>query len=236
MILFGLLKKLKVPGWAILIIATLMSVFGTIFKGYDLHNVYGNTIVGWFIATNYPGTQFQTTSFFPLLNWFILVAAGYCFAWILKRVEKKGRFYLILGSISAIIIGLYIGLCIGPKVGFFQDDFRCTYHIATYDALIGICGTMFAYSLFYGLSHVLPNIVLKGATTMSKYINTIYCIQWLVYGNLTNIYLVCAPELTFEAWKIALYGFGVLVFSVLVAWLYKGVLMKHFKKPKQANA
>lgn len=236
MILFGLLKKLKIPGWGILFISVVMSILGTIFKGYDLHNVYGNLFVGWFIGTSYPGIQFDTTSFFPLLNWFILVAAGYCFAWILKRVEKKGRFYMVFSSISAVIIALYIGLCIGPKVGFFQDDFRCTYHIATYDALISLCGAVFAFGLFYGLSHVLPKIVLKGTTTMSKYINTIYCIQWVVYGNLTVIYDVCAPELRFEAWKVALYGFGVLAFCVLVAWLYKGVLMKHIKKPKQANA
>ena len=236
MMLFGLLKKLKIPGWGILLISVVMSILGTIFKGYDFHNVYGNLIAGWFIGTNYPGIQFDTTSFFPLLNWFILVAAGYCFAWILKRVEKKGRFYMVFSSISAVLIGLYIGLCIGPKVGFFQDDFRCTYHIATYDALISLCGAVFAFGLYYGLSHILPKIVLKGATTLSKYINTVYCIQWVVYGNLTTIYSVCAPDLTFEAWKIALYGLGVLVFSILIAWIYKGLIMKSIKKRKEVIA
>ena len=236
MILFGLLKKLKIPGWGILLISIVMSILGTIFKGYDLHNVYGNLFVGWFIGTSYPGIQFDTTSFFPLLNWFILVAAGYCFAWILKRVEKKGRFYMVFSSISAICIGLYIGLCVGPKVGFFSENFICTYHIATYDALISLCGAIFAYGLFYGLSHILPKIVLKGATTLSKYINTVYCIQWLVYGNLTIIYSVCAPNVNFEAWQIVLYGLGVLVFCILVAWLYKGVIMKRIKKPKEATS
>ena len=235
MMLFGLLKKLRIPGWGILVISVVMSILGTIFKGYDLQNVYGNCIVGWFIGTIYPGIQFNTTSFFPLCNWFILVAAGYCFAWILKRVEKKGRFYMVFSSISAICIGLYIGLCVGPKVGFFSENFICTYHIATYDALISLCGAIFAYGLFYGLSHILPKIVLKGATTLSKYINTVYCIQWLVYGNLTIIYSVCAPNVNFEAWQIVLYGLGVLVFCILVAWLYKGVIMKHIKKPKEAT-
>lgn len=234
MMLFGLLKKLRIPGWVVLIISVVMSILGTIFKGYDLHNVYGNTIVGWFIATDYPGTQFQTTSFFPLLNWFIFVAAGYCFAWVLKRVQKKGRFYIILGCISAICIGLYIGICVNPGYGLFKEDFRVTYHIATYDALIGICGSLFAFSLFYWLSFILPKFIKNGASMMSKHINTIYCIQWLIYGNLTNIYLVCAPDLRFKAWEVALYGFGILVFSVAAAWSYKDVIMKRIKKPQEA--
>ena len=236
MMLFGLLKKLRIPGWGILLISLAMSILGTIFKGYDLQNVYGNCIVGWFIGTIYPGIQFNTTSFFPLCNWFILVAAGYCFAWILKRVEKKGRFYMVFSSISAICIGLYIGLCIGPKVGFFQEDFICTYHIATYDVLISLCGAVFAFGLYYGLSKILPKIVLKGATTMSKYINTIYCLQWVIYGNLTIIFDCLASDFYFEAWQVMLFGFGVLVISVFIAWIYKGVIVKSINKRKEVTA
>lgn len=233
MILFGLLKKLKIPGWGILIISVVMSVLGTIFQNFHIDNSYANIIVGWFIGTVYSG---GTTSFFPLLNWFILVAAGYCFAWILKRISKKGRFYMVFSSISAICIGVYIGLCIGPKLGYFQKDFTCTFHITTLDALVSLCGAVFAYGLFYGLSHILPKLILKGATTMSKYINTIYCVQWLVYGNLRTIIEVCTDGFVFEAWQIALTGLGILIFSVLVAWLYKGVISKSFKKQKPVEA
>lgn len=236
MMLFGLLKKIKLPGWAILVISIVMSVLGTIFKGYDLHNVWGNCLVGWFIGTSFPGAEFNTTSYFPLLNWFILVAAGYCFAWILKRVEKKSRFYMVFSSFSAICIGLYIGLCIGPKVGFFQEDFRCTFHIATYDALISLCGAVFAFGLYYGLSKILPKIVLKGATTMSKYINTIYCLQWVIYGNLVTIFDCLAPSLVFEAWQAMLCGFGILIVCVFIAWIYKGVIVKTFKRYKEVSA
>ena len=233
MILFGLLKKLKIPGWGILLISVAMSVLGTIFKGLQLENFYANVIVGWFIGTVYPN---GTTSYFPLLNWFMLVAAGYCFAWILKRISKKGRFYMVFSTISAIFIGLYIGLSVGPKFGYFQKSFTCTFHITTLDACVSMCGAIFAYGLFYGLSHILPNLVLKGATTMSKYINTIYCIQWLIYGNLKTIFQVCTPDLVFEPWKLVLIAVGILVFSVSVAWLYKGVILKSFKKDKEVHA
>lgn len=64
-----------------------------------------------------------------------------------------------------------------PKSRIFSEDFRCTYHVATYDALMGICGAVFAFALSYGVSFIIPKIVLKGASTLSKYINTVYYIQ-----------------------------------------------------------
>lgn len=234
LILFGLLRKIKTPIWAILLLSVVMSILGTVFHGYDLGNEFLNCLVGLFIGT-YADIQFNTASCFPLFNWFIIIVAGYCFAYILKRVTNKNRFYLVFSSIALVVVALYIGFCIGPKVGYFQEDFICTFHIATYDALISICGAVFAFGLFYFISKILPKFLISNAQSLSKLITVVYCIQWLIIGNTTVLVEGYYPDLEFKKYQLALFGLGILIVSILLAILVKKICQKIKNNKKQTN-
>lgn len=237
MFLFGLLRKIKLPGWGILIVAIGMSLVGTFCKGYDTGNVAANTFIGWFVPTITPTSKDGTTSFFALCNWFIFIVGGYCFAqYILRRVNKKGAFYLVFSSIAAIGLAIYIGICLPKKVGVFGDNFNCTYHITSVDALASLCGAVFALGVLYALSKILPNFLLTGASALSRYINTVYCVQWVFFGNMETCFNIINKDYTMATHYAALIGLGVLIISVTIAWLYKTVLPNYLQKRKEAKA
>lgn len=233
LILFGFLRKIKTPVWVIVLISVCMSIIGTIFNGYDLGNEFLNCLVGLFIGTT-GDIVFNTPSCFPLCNWFLIVMAGYCFAYALKKVAKKGRFYIVFSGIALVVISLYVALCIGPKVGYFQEDFRCTYHIATYNALVSICGAVFAFGLFYFISKIIPKFLLAGATNLSKNTLVVYCIQWIIIANATILVDGYCPDLELEQYQLVLGALGVLIVSMLLTWLFEIISrkLKHSKKEK----
>lgn len=235
LILFGLLRKIKTPIWAIVIISVVVSILGTIFNGYDLGNEFLNCLVGLFIGTT-GDIAFNTPACFPLCNWFIIVMAGYCFAFALKKVNKKAHFYLVFSSIALVVVSLYVALCIGPKAGYFQEEFRCTYHIATYNALISMCGAVLAYGLFYFVSKVLPKFLLTGATNLARNTLVVYCVQWLIIANATVLVEGYWPDVVFEQYQLVLAALGVLAIAILVAWLFNIILAKSRKAKKETNS
>lgn len=237
MMLLGLLKLLKLKWWGILAIAGVLSIAGIFLNGIEIPNVVGNTIVGWFIGTNTSMIEgYDTTSCFPLLNWFILVAGGYSFGHLYRKVQNKKLFFLTFGTISAILVGIYIAICLPNKYLFFNEDFRLTYHITTIDAVVSMCAAVFVFGIYYALSFVLPKFLLNGATKLSTNINTVYCIQWLIYGNATVYYEAIEPEAIFGPWIIILWAVSVATVSIVLAWLYKSVLPNLIKKRKEAKA
>lgn len=234
LILFGLLRKIKTPIWAILLISIVMSILGTIFNGYDLGNEFLNCLVGLFIGTT-GDIAFNTPSCFPLCNWFVIVVVGYCFAYALKRTTKKEYFYLLVSSISLVAVALYIGFCIRPRVGYFQEEFICTFHIATYDALISICGAILALGLFYFISKILPKFMLNGASNLAKNTLVVYCIQWLIIANATVLVEGYYSDFRFEQYQLALIALLILIISILLAWLIR-ILIKKIKRNKEIKS
>lgn len=225
LILFGALRKIRTPIWVILIVSIAFSIVGTIFNGYDLGNEFLNCLVGLFIGTT-GDIAFNTPSCFPLCNWFIIVVVGYLFAEALKRTTNKNYFYLIFSSVALVAVSLYIAFCIGPKIGYFQDEFKCTFHIATYDALISICGAILALGFFYFISRILPKFILSGATSLAKNTLIIYCVQWLIIANATVLMEGYYSEFKFEQYQLVLIALGILIISILLAFLIKAFVNK----------
>mgnify|MGYP003295684810 CR=1 FL=1 len=237
MMLFGLLKLLKFKWWGILIVGFALSIAGNFLNNIEIPNNIGNALVGWFIGTKTTMLEgYITTSYFPLFNWFIMVASGYSFGCLYKKVQDKKLFFLVFGIISALLVGAYIGICLPNKYLFFQEDFICTYHITTIDAIASMFAAVTVFAVYYALSFILPKFLLSGASHLSRYINTVYCIQWFFYGNATIIYMVFFPDVVHGPWIIILWAIIVAIISITLGWLYKTVLPRYIKKRKEAKA
>lgn len=178
LILFGIAKILKLGDGVIGASAVLLSASGTFLRGKNLGSFEINQLAGLFFGTNFPGRE--TTTCFPLLNWFIFVAAGYLFAKVLKRCCNKGLFYGIVSPIAAAVVTVYMIVCIPQRRGMMSGDMNLYYHIGTSDALIVICAAIAAIGLYYALSRVMSQKLIAAATWLSKAINIIYCVHWVL--------------------------------------------------------
>ena len=102
MILIGILKKLKLVSWQIVIVAVVLSVIGSFVRFHNFGSEVWNLITGYFIGSiRDNGTSFTS---FPLFNWFIVPAVGMLFGeWYIKCNNKKRTnkivFYLLKISI-----------------------------------------------------------------------------------------------------------------------------------------
>lgn len=191
LILFGLLKKLRLPDWGVAVTAVVLSVIGSFARGFNL-GMIPNQILGLFVGTEttvltapLAGSEpFEgwLESCFPLFNWFIFVAAGYLFGKLLQRCRNKGALYAIFGGGGAVIAAAYCAFAIPGKHGMFDGDKMLSnfYHLTTYEALICICAGMAALGLYYAISHILPQKLQRGIIRISSSINQIYMTHWVM--------------------------------------------------------
>src|SRR5574344_2823394 len=75
--LIGVLEKLNIPHWGMMVIALVMQAFGYVLAGFCTGNPAVDGFLGLFIKMEFP------ESAFPLLNWFIFPVAGIVFSDIL---------------------------------------------------------------------------------------------------------------------------------------------------------
>ena len=88
MILIGVLKKLKLVSWQIVIIAVALSVIASFVRFHNFGSDVWNLITGYFVGSlRDNGSAFTA---FPLFNWFIFPAVGMLFGeWYIKCNNKK---------------------------------------------------------------------------------------------------------------------------------------------------
>ena len=97
MMIMALFVKLKLSNVAMLIIATVMCGFGTLFNGVDVQSPLGNIFLGYLIGTE--DAAGLVLSDFPILNWMMFPICGYVFGAILKRdyfrfnIHRKRNLY-----------------------------------------------------------------------------------------------------------------------------------------------
>lgn len=212
LILFGLLKKFGSPYYAILIIALVMSAIATFLTVDTGDNWILNLFVGNFLpVTKDPVTEYST--YFPLFNWFIFVVFGCGFGLILKKVKDKKLFYAVFSGISAIVMTVYLCICIPNKIGLCQEDITYTMFYKFYDAFIALIGTVMLFGLYHFASYILPGFIKRFFVFLSKGITKFYITHWLIYTFIYTIVVVFN-----ENWEIpnALVGLaiGIAVFIV----------------------
>ena len=216
LLLFGLLKKLSCPDWGVGALAVVLSVIGTVFRGFDLGNPAANIFCGLFVGSfDY---EWLTGGIFPLCNWFIFVAAGYLFARLLRRCTDLTRFYRIFSGAAAVIVAAYLAVAVPNRLGMMGSVLRL-HHIGLPDALVCIAGAVFALGIYRALARVIPARGRALIGSVSKNINSLYCIHWVTIAWLTSLW-VLAGEPQFSDAGIVLLAAAIFAFSAAAANLY----------------
>ncbi len=208
LILFGIAKILKLSDGVIGASAVLLSASGTFLRGKNLGSFEINQLAGLFFGTNFPGRE--TTTCFPLLNWFIFVAAGYLFAKAVKKCRCKGMLYGIVSPIAAAVVTVYMITCIPQRRGMMSGDINLYYHISLPDALIVICAALSVLGLYYALSCIMSKKLIAAAEYLSKAINIIYCVHWV---------------LIIWTWYPLYYSLNIRGFTDLFVFIYAALIM-----------
>lgn len=173
-LLMALFRKLRLRNWQIFIVAALMSVGGTMLERVET-GCYGvDQVLGCIWGT-------ETESFFPLLNWFVFVAAGKCFGAFYKRVANKTAFFLCVAPVGIISFAAvwyfqqYTSSCIFNS---FDPDYFGFCWMRLPDSIAIIMMTPTVIGLFYLLARLLPKTTIDVLSHPSKHINQYYCVSW----------------------------------------------------------
>ena len=219
LMLFGLLKKLRLSDRLIGVIALAMSALASFFRDFTTGMMAPDQLIGLFLGTAYQGVEEQEDCF-PLFTWFIFVVAGYFFALLLRRCRNKGRFYAICSPIAGAIVAIYLIIAIPNRLGVVSGDLNNYYHMTTIDAMVCICAAIAVLGLYYAVSHILGKGLKSVISVISKDINRIYCIHWvlLMWSWFPLQALTGLPWLTDP--QILLYGVALFISSTLLARVY----------------
>lgn len=181
-LLFGLLKKIKVPDWGIATIAVVMSIIGSFVRFINVDNIFVSEFLGLFVGVINPNEIYEYYATFPLLNWFIFVVFGYFFGKAVRRLENTNKFYCVSGVVSGIIVAIYMAIAIPNKIGMLSGDLISYNQMTTWEALIIMLGAVFAFSLYHYVSKMFNDKFKKFVTGLSTNINKTYCIHWVFIG------------------------------------------------------
>ncbi len=231
LILLGLLVRMKVPRWGIMTISTVMSLAGWAFNDVDMGNKTLNILLGNLIGTS-DSTDMLITDF-PLLNWFIFPAAGYCFGHWMIRMKNKKLFYLTVSPPALIISIVYYVLAIRYSLGMFRDGGENTYyHIVFYEVVAIVINLFALMGIYYLISKILPTWLLRFFTDVSRKINAIYCIHWvyLVFATNVIIYLILGTQII-PLWQILVLSAGIFAATYLTA-----VIWDHIKQRRRIRS
>jgi len=178
-ILTGILKKINVPLWGMLLIGFGMQFIANLFP------FEANTFLsGITLCLLFPCSEM---AYFPLFNWYIFPVMGMFIAKYLKQAYDLDYWHKTVLFICVIVL---LGLCVSSK---FYDIDVYTY----FDALSGTYYNQNFFSTIFCLSvvgigesliyFIFKNIKSEKIKNLSKYmsnnLNTIYIIQWLIIGN-----------------------------------------------------
>lgn len=239
LLLFGLLKKLRVSDAGLVIVALLMSAAGSFMRNFDLSEMLHitnealylmvNKIAGLLFGTVFSSAPEAEVSCFPLLQWFIFVVAGYLFAKAMLRCKDKNKLYSILFPCGAAILVIYMLIAIPGRIGMMSENLNMYYHLIMPEALICIVASVTVFGMYYGLSRILPEAVSRFAIHISKNLTVIYIFQWVLIGfslvgtvtvlQLKGVDAANWPAAT--ALQTVLFGIFVLAASCLLAELVR---------------
>jgi len=210
----ALMKKLKIKPMVILSITILLNAIGSLCIGlFDGTPEVVQYLAGLFVFTNHDTA-------FPAFQWLIYPAVGMCFGLMLKHVSDKKAFYRILfisGIVSLISVtsgSISTGLDVSS---FFNSD---EYYMQKYITLLW-CMSIVAViiPLYYTVSCKIKGKIESGVKFISKNVNHIYIIQWLVIGYSIAIMELLDMNLLPSYWGIPV-GLIITGFCILLCILW----------------
>lgn len=220
--LIGLFEKLNVPHWGMAIAALVMQGVGFAMAGTCTGNPVVDGFLGLFIKMEYP------ESAFPLLNWFIFPVAGLLFSDVLVRCSDRKGLYMRILPVSCLIFLGFTVVCsmLGLDVrGFYLVDSYYNQNILK--TVFSLSWVLFELSLLYFLmsrvsSSPSGDRFISMVTRVSYSLTTIYFVQWIVIGNISNY--IYGLDYAFEPWL-----FPIFVIILVPSCMWMGVRVKAYR-------
>lgn len=229
LIFFALVKKLKLPDWAIFSIAVACLLVSYIVPETLTQ---GNMLLGVLVGLFFRQNEYCTFCFF---EWLIYPVLGYLFGKLLRHCVNKTAFYGRLLVLSSLGIALYVGISVLLSFDIYSMySSDAVYFLQMPEKVIlNIMGLAFMISLRYfievGLHHILPK-TRDFIRMVSADLPEIYVVHWLIVGN--GAYFATVEMLQ---WKY-LIALVVLVISLVLAHLCHRTLKKHKANKIKASA
>lgn len=175
-ILFALLRWLKASDTFILLVGVGLSVFGTFVRSVDMGSTALNLLCYPFIGIHVG----EIWSSFPLVNWFIFVAAGYWFGKLIRHCTDMDYLFALLVPAAGFVFTVFmIDLTTHEKGMFSNENDDYFYYLTIFDAFVCIMGAI----LVAGIGHFLmphePHILQKEVKQISSDVTRIYLIHWV---------------------------------------------------------
>ena len=212
-LLMALLERWKAGRWVVLSVALLLQGLGLIllhcFDGLPSAAQYA---LGLFFHTNF-------NVCFPLTLWFVYPAFGLCFGEYLQTVGDKKTLYDRIALLSAA--GL-LAMSAGMKyLGWNPvDNFALARDVYYIQHLPGTLWTLSVIGLqlfvCYRISLILTAPLAKGTEFISRRMNTIYLIQWVIIPY-TVVLMEAAGAPRLQAWAIVPAALLITAVSVFVS-------------------
>lgn len=172
-LLIALIKKLNIPMCCGLLLAGILSVAGVLLIDKSTGIVMLDYVLGLFWKTN-------ENAYFTLFHWLAYPVIGCIFGEYLRRcVDKKAVYKFLMMAFPAaglIELGAYFlgyGLAGDTVQYFYMNPVNIVFCISLAAAWTGV---------WYLLHEKFPNIRIGYLQRLSKHINNIYGIHWMMIG------------------------------------------------------
>ncbi len=213
---FLLLGVMKAAGQystgKVLLVGVLLSIFGTFVNDYNVQNLFLNQTIGFFVGNNH--------TIFPLVNWFIYVAAGIAYGDIYSRVRDKAAYHKVVLPVTLLAGAalLYISFNVPNPylLKLFSLDYFYHYRVGFLDALVDILVVICAISLFAKLPENLPMGIFG---KFSKYLTNYYVVSWMVIEFEISVMKLTGNYYDFPATVLS----GALLFALTIVLTNLGV-------------
>jgi len=197
--LLALLNYLRLNHWTILSIGVVLNLIGSLLEGHHTDSYVLNQFLGYFYPT-------PTCCCFPLLNWFIFVAAGNSLGALYRKTNDIGRFFRWMLPIGGIVTAVYLYLTIVvevPMLRTLQGDWGL-YWMNPYDALpTAFFIAPFMLGVFWLLGKLIPDSWMRVLSYPSRHINQVFCISWIWIMWTAHVFLFIPKATTNAAFIIA---------------------------------
>lgn len=174
-IFFALVLKLKMKPWHVLVTALGLSGIGMLLNALvpEVDSYVLQAITGPFWGTH-------EGSYFPFTSWILYPAAGYAFAYVLKRTDNKKKLYLSVSPIGAVV---YLAMTF-ILLNYYEWDLLMDgeyYYTQNIFFNIMFIGFVFLWlGICYAIYHILAKPVMKVLEKFSSNVTIIYVCQYIL--------------------------------------------------------
>lgn len=178
-LLIGLARKCRISDGLLLTISAFLSVAGVLLKDTGTGLLFADLLLGLFWKT-------QEHAYFTLFHWFVFPVCGMIFGKWLKRCTDKAAMYKKLIPVALPIMIVSEGGAILLKISLL-DTFTEYFYMTPIDVVFLLGLFIFWAGILFLLHKRFPGIRITILQRMSRDINSIFCIHWIIIGILCAV-------------------------------------------------